>query len=236
MRLLLISNSASPGESYLEKPASDIASFLGDAKEGVLFIPFAGVTFTFDEYVDKVNNALASVGVKVRGVHTFDDPVKAVSEAKAIMVGGGNTFQLAKMMQEQGLIEAIRAAVKGGTPYVGWSAGSNVACPTIRTTNDMPILEPASFDVLNLIPFQINPHYLDAHPSNHGGETREQRILEFVAANRDMYVAGLREGSRFFVEEGKLTLKGDHTLRVFKYGEEPKEYAPTDDLQFLMKS
>lgn len=235
MRLLLISNSASPGETYLEKPAEDIARFLGDAKESVVFIPFAGVTFSFDAYVDKVNKALASVGVKVKGVHSFSDPVKAIKKAGAIMVGGGNTFQLAKMMQEQGLIEAIRERVIEGIPYVGWSAGSNVACPTIRTTNDMPIVEPKSFDVLNLVPFQINPHYLDSHPADHGGETREVRILEFIEANPDMYVAGLREGCRFLVEDGKIQLLGNRNLRVFKKGEEIQEYTPGSDLQFLMK-
>lgn len=236
MRLLLISNSASPGESYLERPAEDIKDFLGKKnRSDVVFIPFAGVTFSFDQYVDKVNKALSDVKVTVKGIHTFDNPIQAIMDAKAIMVGGGNTFQLVKMMQEQGLIYAIREAVKRGTPYVGWSAGSNVACPTICTTNDMPILEPMSFEALNLIPFQINPHYLDGHPANHGGETREQRILEYIAANQDMYVAGLREGSRFFVEDDKLILKGENSLRVFKYGEEIKEYTTSDDLSFLMK-
>lgn len=235
MRLLLISNSASPGEKYLEKPAKDIGVFLGDTKKEVVFIPFAGVTFSFDSYVDKVNKALAHEGVCVKGVHSFDDPIKAVENAGAIMVGGGNTFQLAKMMQEQGLIEAIRKKVLEGTPYVGWSAGSNVACPTICTTNDMPIVEPQSFKVLNLIPFQINPHYLDTHPSDHGGETREVRILEYIEANHDMYVAGLREGCRFLIEDGKIKLIGEKTLRVFKYSEEITEYSSSDDLQFLMQ-
>ena len=236
MRLLLISNSASPGEQYLEKPAQDIAIFLGNQKKNVVFIPFAGVTFSFDAYVEKVNKALSAVEVEVRGVHTYEDPIKAVEEAGAIMVGGGNTFQLAKMMQEQGLIEAIRKKViDGGAPYVGWSAGSNVACPTICTTNDMPIVEPLSFKVLNLIPFQINPHYLDTHPSDHGGETREVRILEYIEANPTMYVAGLREGCRFLVENGKIKLIGDRSLRVFKKGKQITEYSTADDIQFLME-
>lgn len=235
MRLLLISNSASPGESYLEKPAHDIANFLGETKESVVFIPFAGVTFSFDSYVDKVNKALGEVGVKVQGIHTFPDPVRAIMDASAIMIGGGNTFQLTKMMQEQGIIEAIRERVLAGVPYVGWSAGSNVACPTICTTNDMPIVEPQSFDVLNLVPFQINPHYLDSHPSDHGGETREVRILEYIEANPTKYVAGLREGGRFLVEDGEITLIGEKSLRVFKKGEEIHEYEPGADLQFLMQ-
>lgn len=235
MRLLLISNSASPGESYLERSREHIGTFLGDAKANVVFIPYAGVTFTFDQYVEKVNTALAPVGVQVRGVHTFEEPLKAVMEATAVVVGGGNTFQLLKMMQEQGLLEVIRERVKGGMPYVGWSAGSNVACPTIRTTNDMPIVEPRSFEALNLIPFQINPHYLDAHPENHGGETREQRLLEFIEANPETYVAGLREGSRFLVEGGKLSLIGERSLRIFHKGKEPYEVTCEDDLAFLLR-
>lgn len=234
MRLLLISNSASPGETYLEKPAQDISDFLGSVKGEILFIPFAGVTFSFDDYVQKVNKALNPVGVSVKGIHSYNDPIEAVNRAKAIMVGGGNTFQLTKMMQEQGLIEPIRQAVQNGVPYVGWSAGSNVACPTICTTNDMPILEPMSFNALNLIPFQINPHYLDAHPSNHGGETREVRILEYIEVNPNMYVAGLREGCRFLIEDNKISLIGSRTLRVFKKGVEIKEYEPGSDLQFLL--
>lgn len=234
MRLLLISNSASPGETYLEKPKNDIADFLKDSNSNVVFIPFAGVTFSFDAYVDKVNKALQDTGIKVRGVHSFADPIKAIEDASAIIVGGGNTFQLIKMMQEQGLIDAIRSRVLEGVPYVGWSAGSNVACPTICTTNDMPIVEPTSFKALNLIPFQINPHYLDDHPANHGGETREVRILEYIEANPDMYVAGLREGCRFFVEGNELTLVGNKSLRVFKKGQEIMEYQPESDLRFLM--
>ncbi|MDO5036123.1 MAG: dipeptidase PepE [Porphyromonas sp.] len=235
MRLLLISNSASPGEKYLERPAEHIGSFLSSVSEDIVFIPFAGVTFSHDEYVERVNNALAHVGVKVRGIHTYKHPLKAVAEAGAIVVGGGNTFRLVRMMQEQGLIEAIRERVRAGAPYVGWSAGSNVACPTICTTNDMPILEPRSFEGLGLIPFQINPHYLDTHPENHGGETREQRILEYIAANPEMYVAGLREGSRFVVEDNKLTLVGERTLRIFKQGVAPYELTTEDDLSFLME-
>ena len=235
MRLLLISNSASPGEQYLEKPASDLDKFLEGKKDNIIFVPYAAVTFSFDEYVAKVNKALQHVGIQVKGIHTFSDKPKAIREASAILVGGGNTFQLAKMMQEEGLIEAIREAVKGGTPYSGWSAGSNVACPTLCTTNDMPILEPKSFNLLGLIPFQINPHYLDTHPSNHGGETREQRLLEYIAANPHMYVAGLREGSRFLIEGDKIELRGEKSLRIFKQGKEPWEVTPSEDLSFLMQ-
>lgn len=139
------------------------------------------------------------------------------------------------MMQEQGLMEVIRKRVKEeGIPYAGWSAGSNVACPTLSTTNDMPITEPQSFHTLRLVPFQINPHYLDAHPSNHGGETREMRIQEYIISNPDIYVAGLREGTRLLVQDEKIELLGDKPMRLFKNGEEPREINPGEDLSFLL--
>lgn len=234
MKLLLISNSASPGESYLEKPGQDIARHLGNAKGEVVFIPFAGVIPTFDEYVEKVNKALAPHGVKVRGIHTFGEPLRAIAEAKAIMIGGGNTFRLLRMMQEGGILHTIRERVRAGVPYVGWSAGANVACPTICTTNDMPIVQPLSFEALNLVPFQINPHYLDVHPDNHGGETREQRIMEYIAANPGKYVIGLREGSRLLLEGDKLTMLGEKKARIFLQGKAPREIKPTADVNFLM--
>ena len=233
MRLLLISNSTNAGEEYLKYPIGDIQKFLSCANE-VVFIPYAAVTFSYDEYAAKVQKRFDEIDIHVRPIHREADPVKAIMEAEAIMVGGGNTFALTKKMQEQGLISAIRDRIMEGVPYVGWSAGSNVACPTIRTTNDMPILEPESFDVVGAVKFQINPHYLDVNPEGHAGETREQRIEEFIAANPDVYVAGLREGCMLRVEGDKLTLKGPRTLRVFKYGEAPRELKEGDDLSFLM--
>ena len=233
MRLLLISNSTNAGEAYLEYPKHQIKEFLGGIDE-IVFVPYAAVTFSFDAYREKVHNRFAEIGVNVRSVHEFDHPAQAVRQAKAIVVGGGNTFQLTKMMQEQGLIEAIREKVKTGTPYVGWSAGSNVACPTICTTNDMPIVEPRSFNVTGLIPFQINPHYLDAHPDGHAGETREQRLEEYIAANPAMYVAGLREGCMLRIEGDRMELIGARPLRVFHFGQEPKEYQP-GDVSFLLE-
>lgn len=233
MRLLLISNSTNAGEAYLEYPKHNIKDFLGDIDE-VVFIPYAAVTFSFDTYKEKVQTRFTEIGIRVRAVHEFPDPAQAVREAKAIVVGGGNTFQLTKMMQEQGLVEAVGERVRSGVPYIGWSAGSNVACPTICTTNDMPIVEPESFRVTGLIPFQINPHYLDAHPDGHAGETREQRLEEYIAANPDMYVAGLREGCMFRIEGSKMELIGKRPLRVFKFGQEPKEYEP-GDVSFLLQ-
>ena len=159
-----------------------------------MFIPYAAVTFSFDIYEQKVSERFAELGFQVKSIHHFSDPVQAVYDAEAIVVGGGNTWQLVRMLHDNQLMKPIREKVMNGALYVGWSAGSNVACPTLRTTNDMPIIDPKGFDTTGLIPFQINPHYLDANPEGHGGETREQRIEEFLEVNPDIYVVGLREG------------------------------------------
>ena len=235
MRLLLISNSTNPGEAYLDYPKYNIKEFLGVKPVKALFIPYAAVTFSYDEYEEKVNNRFKEIGHSVVGIHHFADPKKAVEEAEAIIVGGGNTWKLVRMMRDNGLIDIIHKKVKGGTPYIGWSAGSNVACPTLRTTNDMPIIDPKGFDVANLVPFQINPHYLDDHPSNHGGETREVRINEFITENQDVYVVGLREATMLNLEGDVLKLIGKRPARIFKYGQEPKELTDKADFNFLMK-
>ena len=234
MRLLLISNSTNAGEPYLDYPKHEIASFLGKKSIKALFIPYAAVTFSFDDYEKKVSDRFREVGHDVVSIHRFKDPVKAVKEADAIVVGGGNTWNLLKMMQENGMIEPVREKVLSGTPYIGWSAGSNVACPTIMTTNDMPITEPGSFSAFNLIPFQINPHYLDANPEGHAGETREQRIKEFLEINPDLYVAGLREGTLFRIEESSIELIGPRPMRLFIKGSDPAEYKAGDNLSFLL--
>jgi len=235
MRLLLISNSTNPGEPYLDYPKNNIKSFLGNKPVKALFIPYAAVTFSFDTYEEKVNERFKEIGHEIISIHRFSDPVAAVNEASAIVVGGGNTWKLLKMIRDNKLIEVIRQKVSSGTPYIGWSAGSNMACPTIRTTNDMPVVEPDSFSAFYLIPFQINPHYLDANPVGHAGETREQRIEEFIEANRDIYVAGLREGCMLLRENMKLTLIGSRTLRLFKKGTAPVELSSDNDLSFLLK-
>ena len=223
MRLLLISNSTNAGEAYLDYPKYQIRDFLGNQSLNCLFIPYAGVSISFDDYEARVKARFAEVGHSISSIHHFEDPVKAVEEADAIVVGGGNTFQLIKMIQDNGLIEAVRKKVLAGTPYVGWSAGSNVCCPTIRTTNDMPILEPDSFKGFSLIPFQINPHYTDKNPPGHAGETREDRIMEYLAANQGDTVLGLREGCMFIVEGSSMKLFGDLSVRVFRYQETPEE-------------
>ncbi|MCL3780240.1 dipeptidase PepE [Prolixibacteraceae bacterium JC049] len=234
MKLLLISNSTNPGEAYLDYPKHEIKKFLGEKPVKALFVPYAAVTFSFDEYVAKVNDRFAEIGHSVVGIHTFDDPVKAVEEAEAVIVGGGSTWQLVRMMHDQNLMPAIVKRVQEGMPYMGWSAGSNVACPTLKTTNDMPIIDPKGFDCMNLIPFQINPHYLDAHPEGHGGETREQRIEEFLVVNPDTYVLGLREATMLHYENGKMNLIGPRPARIFKLGQEPIELNAGDDFSFLL--
>ena len=200
----------------------------------MLFIPYAGVTFSFDDYLEKVRNKFQEIGYETEGIHHFADPVKAVQQAEAIVVGDENTFQLVHHLHANKLIEAVRERVLSGIPFVGWSAGSNVACPTLRTTNDMPIIEPASFNTFNLVPFQINPHYLDANPDGHAGETREARIEEFIEINPDVYVTGLREGCMFRIEGPTIQHLGDRPCRIFKKGRKPVELHSGDDFSFLI--
>ncbi|MFY9117298.1 MAG: dipeptidase PepE [Dysgonamonadaceae bacterium] len=234
MKLLLISNSTNSGENYLAHPKNKKKHFLGQKKRQPVFIPYAAVTFSFAEYEKKVNEAFADIGHHVIGIHRFDHPAEAIENADAIVVGGGNTWHLVKMLQDNKLIEAIRKKAKEGTPYIGWSAGANIACPTLKTTNDMPIVEPAKFETLGLIPFQINPHYTDEHPTNFSGETREVRINEFIEVNKNVFVVGLREGTMLLREDNALTLIGNRNARIFKYGESPRELSYEDDFTFLL--
>ncbi|HPD96233.1 MAG: dipeptidase PepE [Bacteroidales bacterium] len=234
MKLLLISNSTNAGEAYLEHPKSEIKRFLGDIKK-VLFFPWAAVTFSYDEYEKKVQERFSEFGVEVDSIHHYRNTKVAVQEAEAIVVGGGNTFKLIKTIQQHDLIEVVRNKVLGGTPYIGWSAGSNVACPTISTTNDMPITEPDNFGAFSLVRFQINPHFLDSHPEGHAGETREDRIMEFIEMDPYVYVVGLREGSSILLENTAFSLLGSKPARIFKKGMAPKEVYPGDDLDFLFE-
>jgi len=242
-RLLLISNSTNAGEAYLGWPQEFIVDFLKNTDvKRILFVPYAGVGLSevsleksYDVYEERVNGVFKTLGYEIYSIHKEADPIKAVEEAEAIAVGGGNTFHLVYEMHKNGLMKPIRERVKKGLHFMGWSAGSNVACPTLRTTNDMPIIEPASFDCLNMVPFQINPHYLDANPEGHGGETREQRIEEFMVINREMYVLGLREACLLRIEGEKMKLVGSRPLRLFKFGQEPQELAAGSDLSWLLK-
>ena len=237
MRLLLISNSTNAGEAYLDYPKHEIKKFLGENVKKVLFIPYAAVTFSFDEYQQKVQERFSEIGYEVDSIHHYTPAGKkqAIKDAEAIIVGGGNTFNLLKLMQQQDLLEALRYECLKGKPFVGWSAGSNVACPTICTTNDMPIVEPESFHAINLVRFQINPHYLDANPDGHAGETREQRIEEYLEANPYVYVVGLREGTMLKIDAAEVSLIGSKPARIFKHGEEPIEIGPGGDFDFLFE-
>ena len=234
MKLLLLSNSTNPGETYLDWSKFTIKSFLGERSIKAVFIPYAAVTFSYDEYEAKVESRFAEIGHHVVSIHHFPNPVEAIEKAEAIVVGGGNTWKLVQELHSKRLMKSIRKKVLAGTPYIGWSAGSNIACPTLRTTNDMPIVNPIHFETLNLIPFQINPHYLDVHPEGFGGETREMRIKEFIEINPDIYVLGLREASLLRLEEKSLKLIGSRTARLFKKGEVAKELNAEDDLSFLL--
>lgn len=234
MNLLLISNSTNAGEAYLKYPIAEIEKTLAGVTE-VVFIPYAAVTFSYEEYERKVQERFDEIGIKVRSVHRALNKRNFVRHAQAIVIGGGNTFALLKKMQEEDLLDVIFRRVRAGVPYVGWSAGSNVTCPTICTTNDMPIVEPYSFRAIGLVPFQINPHYLDANPAGHAGETREQRILEYLEANRSRHVVGLREGCMIRIKDENIELIGSRTMRIFKKGIETYEVKPGDDISFLIK-
>ena len=233
MKLLLISNSTNAGEEYLRYPLPEIGRFLQGVRE-IVFVPYAAVTFSYAEYERRVQARFAELGIRVRSVHRAGDPAALVRRAEAICVGGGNTFALARKMQQQGLMQAILRRIRAGVPYVGWSAGSNVCCPTISTTNDMPIVQPESFRAIGAVKFQINPHYLDANPAGHAGETREQRIREYIEANPRRWVAGLREGCMLRYDGGRLELIGGRPMQMFRKGVEPFEVEPGGDLSFLL--
>lgn len=236
MQLLLLSNSTNQGEEYLGWPREILRQFIATNNiKSCLFVPYAGVTVSWDDYTTRVQDVFSMWGCLVQSVHKVNDPVLSVSKAECIVVGGGNTFRLVQMMHETGIMAAIREKSLSGTPFIGWSAGSNVACPTLRTTNDMPVIEPPSFNTLNLIPFQINPHYLDANPEGHGGETREQRINEFQALNTDVVVVGLREATALLVDDNRLHLLGNRPMRLFVAGKDPVEFQPGAEISFLLE-
>ncbi len=232
-RLLLISNSTNYGEEYLEYTRRHIKQFLGKNVKEVVFIPYAGVSLSYDEYTSKVESVFMQIGYGLQSVHQSDDPVAAVKEAEAIVVGGGNTFHLVHKMHETGLMDAIRKKAEEGTPYIGWSAGSNVACPSLKTTNDMPIIQPVSFDTLNLVRFQINPHYTDSIIPNHKGESREDRIREFLELNPEMIVVGLKEGTILQVDGEDIKYIGSKTVKVFRKDEPTLEFDKNASLDFL---
>jgi dipeptidase E len=232
MKVLLVSNSTVYGRDYLDHVEEEIRIFLGEGKR-LLFFPFA--LFDQDAYAAKAKARFASMGYAVESAHNTANPRKAVAETDAIFIGGGNTFRLLKALQDLELIDPIRRKVRSGAPYIGSSAGSNVAGPTIKTTKDMPIVQPRSFDSLSLVSFQISPHYLDPDPySHHMGETQEERILQFLEEN-DTPVVGMREGAWLLVQNGSVTLKGISGAKIFRRDQPPIEAIPIADISELVR-
>lgn len=233
--LLLISNSTLHGSGYLDHCADKITKLLVDRKN-VLFIPYARPNgLTHDNYTKIARERFKKMGFDLTGIHEYNNPIDALENTEALFIGGGNTFVLLKELYEKDIIDIIRNRVKENMPYIGTSAGSNVACKSIMTTNDMPIVYPPSLIALNLVPFNINPHYIDPDPnSKHMGETREVRINEFHFYNDD-FVVGLREGAMLSIKDDKIILKGNTGARVFKKDKEPMECNPGDNLSFLLK-
>lgn len=218
--LLLLSNSTNHGEQYMQWCKSIIASFVLGRIHSIVFIPYAAVDFSYQEYTDKVNEALNEFDIKVINIDSVEDKKEVLSNASAIFVGGGNTFHLLKTLQDLDLISTIKNSVDKGTYYAGWSAGSNISTPTICTTNDMPIVEPRSFEALNLVDFQINPHFTELVIANHGGESRKKRLQEYLAANKNEQVVCLPEGTYLEVKGGNVTYRGAIDGKVLRFGQE----------------
>ena len=231
-RILLISSSTCHPTGYLDHAEAEIRDFLG-ATPRVLFFPWA--LRDLDGYAAKVRERLGRMDFDVDSAHDAANPVRAVEDAEAVFVGGGNTFRLLKKMYELDLLVPLRRRVWEGVPYIGSSAGTNVAGATIRSTNDMPIVEPPSLSALGIVPFCLNPHYLDPDPaSTHKGETREERIAQFHEEN-DQAVVGLREGAILRIEESAVTLRGIARARLFRRGEPPAEFETGNRLDFLVR-
>ena len=229
-RVLLISNSTLYGSGYLDHAEGEIRDFLGNIGE-VLFVPFA--LYDRDAYASMARERFQKMGYGLESIHTAASAQRAVNDSEAIFIGGGNTFRLLKALYDSDVLRSIQRRVSEGMPYIGSSAGSNVAGPTIKTTKDMPIVQPPSFDALGLVAFQISPHFLDPDPnSTHMGETQEERILQFLEEN-DTPVAGLREGAMVRAENGSHILKGSSGARIFRKGHEPVETKPGERLDHL---
>ena len=233
MKAILASTSTLHDQDYLEYLIPHLPELYKDIEE-VIFIPYArpgGISH--EEYTEKARNAFSKSGIRIKGIHEFDDPVEAIRNASGIFTGGGNTFLLVSELYRKKIMNVIKEVVKNGTPYLGTSAGTNIGGLSMQTTNDMPIVYPPSFQTLGLVPFNINPHYLDPDPdSNHKGETRETRIKEFHGLNSQP-VVGLREGSWLEINDNKVTLKGDLQARVFEKEKVPFEIETETDLTNL---
>jgi dipeptidase E len=232
VRLLLLSNSRNPGGGWLDHAEDAICGFFGPPSGRLVFFPFAAVTLSFDAYTSMARKRFAKMGYEITGAHRL----KASDAAKAagFVAGGGNTFRLLHEMQRRGWLPEVARRVRAGVPYMGWSAGSNLACPTIRTTNDMPVIEPRSLKAMGLVPFQLNPHYTERTLSGHGGETRDQRLGEFMLLNPGVKVLGLREGSLLRRSGEKLMLRLGPGGVLFMNGRK-KSLKAGADLSFLLR-
>ena len=229
--MIIASTSTVFGSDYLEYLFNDLTTFFSNAKD-ILFIPYARPSgISHDVYTKKAKQAFGKLNKNVKGIHTFKNPAKAIKNAEAIFVGGGNTFVLLNELYNNNLLSTLKETIDSGIPYLGTSAGSNICGLTINTTNDMPIVYPPNFNALGLVPFNINPHYIDPDTSSkHMGETRETRIKEFHCYN-DAPVIGLREGSWLYVRGNSITLKGELTARIFECNKTPYEVPPSSELK-----
>ncbi|OWR14932.1 dipeptidase PepE [Chryseobacterium sp. VAUSW3] len=230
MNIILASTSTLFGGNYLEYLKPEIQNLFSETNE-IIFVPFArpgGISH--EEYTKKAREFFTQINIKVKGLHEFEDKIEAVNNAKGIFTGGGNTFLLVKTLHEENLMEVLKENVENGTPYLGCSAGSNIGGLNMKTTNDMPIVYPPSFECMGLVPFNINPHYLDPNPDlKHNGETRETRIKEFLTQNNTK-VVGLREGNWIRKIGQKITVEGKELTRIFEKNNEPYEIAPGTEL------
>ena len=230
MNIILASTSTLFGGNYLEYLKPEIQNLFSETNE-IIFVPFArpgGISH--EEYTKKAREFFTQINIKVTGLHEFEDKIEAVNNAKGIFTGGGNTFLLVKTLHEENLMEVLKENVENGTPYLGCSAGSNIGGLNMKTTNDMPIVYPPSFECMGLVPFNINPHYLDPNPDlKHNGETRETRIKEFLTQNNTK-VVGLREGNWIRKIGQKITVEGKELTRIFEKDKEPYEIAPGTEL------
>ncbi len=231
-RLLLLSNSRNRGGGWLDHVEPLIRECFGEGPKTLLFLPFAAVTISYDAYVAMARKRFAKMGYTVVGAHKTTPA--SIRRFDAVVAGGGNTWHLLAEARARGWLAPIRARVKAGVPYMGWSAGANLACPTIRTTNDMPVIDPRGFDALNLVPFQLNPHYTDKTIKGHGGESRDDRLNEFTKVNPKVAVLGLREGSLVRIEGTRAKLLLGPGARLFRRGRKPRDLAAGADLSRLL--
>ncbi|MEE8119665.1 MAG: dipeptidase PepE [Gammaproteobacteria bacterium] len=231
--LLLLSSSRYCEYGMLEFGEAIIRDFLGDERR-ILYLPYAVVIEDRAGFIQGVQERFTTLGHDLVSVEEMENPLAALNEFDAVAVNGGNTFQLLHCLHKYQLVNAIRKRVHDGMLYMGWSAGANVACPTLCTTNDMPIVQPESFSALNLVPFQINAHFTDTMPEGHRGETRRMRIEEFLRLNPGKMVIGLPEGNMLRIHGDSISAYGEHPLVVFRANETAQEIAVDDDLSFLL--